>query len=226
MKTLLFKERIADMEPSARPRERLIELGPGRLSDIELLCLILGSGSSNRLLGSLAADVLEVLEATDGVPEIKNLTSVNGIGPALACKLVAGIEFARRRIKPSDKRIEHPCDVVPLVNFWADRPQEYFLVLTLNGAHEVIRLRVVSQGTLDKTIVHPREIFADPLTDRAAAIICCHNHPSGSLEPSQEDLTLTKRLRDIGLLLGVPLLDHVIFTRSGYFSFLENELID
>ena len=116
-------------------------------------------------------------------------------------------------------------DVLPLVTHWADRPQEYFLVLSLNGAHEVIRLRVVSQGILDRTIVHPREVFVHPLSDRAAAVICAHNHPSGNTEPSQEDRDLTRRLREAGELLGIPMLDHVVFTQEGYYSFLEHNAL-
>jgi DNA repair protein RadC len=182
---------------------------------------MLGSGSSRKGVVRLASDLLNVLDSSGDIPDTGELTGIEGIGPARAALVAASLEFARRRLRPSRRRISEPADVLPLVSHWADRPQEHFLVLSLNGAHEVIRLRVISQGILDRTIVHPREVFVAPLTDRAAAIVCAHNHPSGNTDPSPEDRSLTLRLRESGELLGIPLLDHVIFTHSAYYSFLE-----
>jgi DNA repair protein RadC len=183
---------------------------------------MLGSGSGRKGVGRLALDLLSVLDGSGDIPDIGELTAVEGIGPARAAMVAASLEFARRRLRPARRRISEPIDVLPLVTHWSDRPQEHFLVLSLNGAHEVLRLRVVSRGILDRTIVHPREVFVDPLSDRAAAIVCAHNHPSGNIEPSPEDRELTRRLKESGELLGIPLLDHVIFTENGYFSFLES----
>ena len=220
MKTFVH-ERIANLMPEDRPRERLASRGVYALSDIELLSLMLGSGSSRKGVGKLASELLEVLDGTGDIPDTGELTAISGIGPARASLVAASLEFARRRLRPARRRISEPADVLPLVTHWADRQQEHFLVLSLNGAHEVIRLRVVSRGILDRTIVHPREVFSDPLSDRAAAIVCAHNHPSGNTDPSPEDRQLTRRLRESGELLGIPLLDHVIFTQSAYYSFLE-----
>lgn len=217
----LVHERISDLPEEQRPRERLAARGAAALSDLELLALMLGSGRGEHGVGRVAGDLLAVLEIGDEIPEVGDLMSVRGIGPARASMVAAALEFSRRRIRPARRRIREPADVLPLVAHWADRPREHFLVLSLNGAHEVIRIRVVSQGTIDRTIVHPREVFADPLVDRAAAIIAAHNHPSGSLDPSPEDRQLTSRLQAAGELLGIPLLDHVIFCGDGYFSFLE-----
>lgn len=100
--------------------------------------------------------------------------------------------------------------------------QEHFLCISLNGGHEVIAVRTVSVGLVNKTQVHPREVFADPITDRASAIIVAHNHPAGSLEPSREDITVTQQLKSAGQTLGIQLLDHIIFNHRGYYSFLEN----
>ena len=216
-------QRISDIKPEDRPRERLASRGVTALSDIELLSLMLGSGGGYGGVGRIALEILTVMDGCEDMPDIEELMSVEGIGPAKASMLSASFEFARRRLKPAISRISQPVDVLPLVSHWADRPQEHFLVISLNGGHEVIRLRVVSQGTLDRTLVHPREVFVDPLSDRAAAIICAHNHPSGNPEPSKEDKDLTLRLSKAGDLLGIPLLDHVIFTHKGYYSFLEND---
>ena len=219
--TNLVHERICDIPENERPRERLAARGAAALSDVELLALMLGSGRGGRGVGRVADDLLASLETGEEIPEVNELMSIRGIGPARASLVTAALEFARRRIRPARRRIREPADVLPLVAYWADRPREHFLVLSLNGAHEVIRIRVVSQGTIDRTIVHPREVFADPLVDRAAAIVAAHNHPSGSLDPSPEDRQLTTRLRAAGELLGIPLLDHVIFSDESYFSFLE-----
>ena len=107
-----------------------------------------------------------------------------------------------------------------------NKKQEYFIVITLDGAHNLIQKRVVFIGTLNRTLIHPREIFADALTDRAADIVLIHNHPSGSLEPSREDLDITRQLEDAGKILGINILDHIIISKSGYYSFQENKRLN
>ncbi len=113
-----------------------------------------------------------------------------------------------------------PADVLPLIRHYADRKQEHFICISINGANEVITTRVVSVGLVNKTQVHPREVFADPITDRASAIIVAHNHPSGGLIPSKEDVEITKQLKSSGEILGLELLDHMIFNDKGYYSLL------
>ena len=154
MKSLVH-ERIADLPAEDRPRERLAARGVAALSDIELLSLMLGSGRGGRGVGRLASDLLAVLDLCGDIPDVGELTGVDGIGPARASLVTASLEFSRRRLRPARRRISEPSDVLPLVIHWADRPQEYFLVLSLNGAHEVIRIRVISRGTIDRTIVYP-----------------------------------------------------------------------
>ncbi len=182
---------------------------------------MLGSGGKGRGVSGLAIEVLSVLDKEGNNPDILQLQNIPGIGLARMGLIAGSLEFARRRLRPATKRISQPADVYPLLTHWADRPQEHFLVISLNGAHEVLRLRVVTQGILNRTIVHPREVFVNPLADRAAAIICAHNHPSGSVDPSSEDQILTRRLQTAGDILGIPLLDHIIFSSSDYYSFLE-----
>jgi DNA repair protein RadC len=147
------------------------------------------------------------------------------MGDAKACAIASAIELGRRFYSLKDRRITSPKDVYPLISHFADRKQEHFLCISLNGAHEVIFTRQITSGLVNKTVVHPREIFADPITDRACAIIVAHNHPSGNLEPSKEDVEITKRLRESGDVLGIPLLDHIVFSLSGYYSFVEHGVI-
>jgi len=209
---------------SLKPRERLAKYGAGKLTDEELVAVMLGSGMKGMPVYQLAKRVVGMLdkhgfEAGNGTG--MRLNGISGIGTAKAALLEAALEFARRRLCPERRRITRPSDIVPYVTHYADRKQEHFLCLSLNGAHEIIALRVVSIGLVNSTVVHPREVYADPLTDRAASVICAHNHPSGNLEPSKEDEEITIRLKLAGETLGITLLDHIVFTVKGYYSFLE-----
>lgn len=134
-------------------------------------------------------------------------------------------ELAKMEACEPTQKISQPTDVVAIFSEYADKDVEYFLVVTLDGKHSVINCHVISKGILDKTIVHPREVFFEAIKDRASAIIIGHNHPSGSLTPSREDNLLTKRLVDAGELMGIKVLDHVIVSKEGYYSFLEKEEI-
>ncbi len=129
------------------------------------------------------------------------------MGDAKATLILAAIEFARRRIKPEGAKIETPADLLPHIRHYADRKQEHFLCATINGANEILNIRVVSIGLIDRSPVHPREVFADAISDRACAIVVAHNHPNGSLEPSASDLDVTKQLRAAGEVVGISLLD-------------------
>ena len=213
---------ITCLPANERPRERLIQKGPEALSDQELLTVFLGSGSRHNGVTRMASELLSVLDSSRGSSGTKELLGIKGIGNAKAAQLCAALEYARRRLCPTRKRIEHPSDVLPVVSHFQDRPAEHFLSLSLNGAHELIALRVVTIGLINRTIVHPREIFADPIQDRATSIIVCHNHPSGNLDPSAEDREVTNQLKRAGEILGIQLLDHVIFSAKGYYSFLES----
>ena len=139
--------------------------------------------------------------------------------------ILAAIEFARRRIKPEGAKIITPADLLPHIRHYADRKQEHFLCASINGANEILNIRVVSIGLIDRSPVHPREVFADALSDRAAAVIVAHNHPSGGVEPSQGDIQITAQLKASGEVVGIELLDHIIFNRTGYFSFLEKGIL-
>jgi len=212
---------IKNIPKDERPREKLQQKGAEALSDVELLAILLGRGVEGHDVMSVAARVLKVLDNNKEKPDIEELKKIEGVGLAKAALIAAALEFARRRIRPEGLRISFPADILPLIQHYADRKQEHFICISINGANEVIASRVVSVGLVNRTQVHPREVFADPITDRASAIIVAHNHPSGGLTPSKEDIEITKQLKSAGETLGIPLLDHIIFNHKGYYSFLE-----
>lgn len=215
--------RIADIPLHDRPREKLHAKGAPALSDLELMAILLGRGTEGHDVMSVSERILKVIDGNNGSLDLEDLQKIDGVGPAKATLIVAALEFARRRIRPEGIKISFPPDVLPIIQHYADRKQEYFICISLNGANEVIASRVVSVGLVNRTQVHPREVFADPITDRATAVIVAHNHPSGNLTPSDEDISVTRQLKSAGETLGIKLLDHIIFNRRGYYSFLEKE---
>lgn len=214
-------KKISDIPKLDRPRERLLQKGAEALSDHELLAILLGSGTKKYDVMNVAERVLKTIDGNDGKPTLEELQKTEGIGLAKATLIAAALEFTRRRIRPEGLRISFPADCLPLIQHYSDRKQEHFLCISINGANEVIKSRIVSVGLVNRTQVHPREVFADPITDRASAVIVAHNHPSGELLPSKEDIEITKQLKSAGETLGIRLLDHIIFNHKGYYSFLE-----
>jgi DNA repair protein RadC len=215
------KPGIDTQDAPLRPRERLTALGPAALSDQELLAVVLNAGIRGKSVTMLAAELADQLDTERGIPDIKDLRRLGGLGNAKACAVSAMLEFGRRRWGPCGSRIGTPSDAYPLIRHFADRRQERFICLSLNGAHETLAVRVVTVGLVNRTYIHPREVFADPIVDRASSVIVAHNHPSGRLEPSLEDEEITQRLKTTGDLLGITLLDHLIFSEHAYFSFLQ-----
>lgn len=206
-------------------RERLEQFGPEHLKDAELIALILRTGTSTTPLLSIAHSVSTEIETAKPATVYQSLCAVEGMGPSKVSALMAAMELGRRYCGYQYQKIKTAKEIYPLIQHYADRKQEQFIVISLNGAYEIIAIRVVSIGILNRTIVHPREVFSDPIADRAAAIIVAHNHPSGSLEPSDEDMAITRRLAQSGEILGIPVLDHIIISpRGGYFSFAETGL--
>lgn len=215
-------KKIRDIPKFDRPREKLQQKGAEGLSDLELMAILLGRGIKDHDVLTVADRILKALDGNKGQVNLEELQKIEGVGLAKATLIAAALEFARRRIRPEGLRISFPADVLPLIQHYADRKQEHFICISINGANEVIASRVVSVGLVNRTQVHPREVFADPITDRASAIIIAHNHPSGGLTPSREDIEITKQLKAAGETLGIRLLDHIIFNHKGHYSFLEN----
>ena len=209
---------VGDIPVGDRPRERLLGLSGTDLSDRDLWSVLLGTGSRQRDVLALAGDIRDLMDTSDGRPDRDALFALPGLGRVKAARILAVLELARRLHAPAGSAIRGPEDVWRTVRHYADRPQECFLALALNGAHEVMDKTLVSMGLVNRTLVHPREVFAPALAARAAAVVVAHNHPSGRLEASNEDHEVTRRLKEAGEILGIPLLDHVLFTGKGYLS--------
>ena len=211
--------KISDRRKDLRPREKMQTRGAASLSDYELLMAMIGSGSAEADVTKIARDVLKLIKEKASELVLNDLLSVKGLGLAKATPIMAGFELWRRQYEVS----EHPIvdDTEKAAEQLADlrdKKQEYFVCLTLDGANRLISKRVISIGTLTSSLVHPREVFAEAITDRAAGIIVAHNHPSGNLQASDADRAVTERLRDAGELLGIKLLDHVVVTAKSHAS--------
>lgn len=215
-------KKIKDIPRAERPREKLLKQGAPHLSDRELLAVILGKGTQKDDVLSMSQKIVKIIDEKGLSFTAGDITGINGIGTAKAASISAALEFVRRRIKPEGLKIKTPSDVLPLIHHYGDRKQEHFLCISINGANEVMNVRVVTIGLINKSQVHPREVFADVIAERASAVIVAHNHPGGELKPSQEDIQITRQLKEAAGILGLNLFDHLIFNAKGHYSFAEN----
>ena len=220
-------KRMQEMSEHDRPREKIMRKGASCLTNQELIAAILGSGGPGRDVRDLSREIASCIRENPDTIGYQDLAGIRGMGPAKTSQIIACLELARRTYQTNGRKpkIATPADILPLVSFLSGKKQEHFICITLNGAHEVLQVRTITMGLLNHSLVHPREVFADAITDRAAAIICVHNHPSGTLEPSREDLAITRQLADAGTILGIRLLDHLIVTDSGHLSLKERDLL-
>jgi DNA repair protein RadC len=221
---------IKQLPPELRPRERLRQIGPSALSDGELLGLLLGIGSREKTAVELAGEVLSEAGGLHSLYDVSvhELMQVNGIGEAKACIILAAVELGRRigQVRnPGRPVISSPADVERLLRGRiANLDRENFVVVLLNTKNEVIETSTVSVGTLDASLVHPREVFKPAVRASAASVILAHNHPSGMVEPSREDREVTRRLGEAAGVLGIEVLDHVI-VGDGYYSMKEHGML-
>jgi len=211
---------IREMPLSERPREKLLAKGAESLSDVELLCVILGNGVPGMPVHGISQLVLRKIAIEDSL-SLDSLKGIDGLGTARISQLLAAVEFGRRIGGSVRKKLRDTSDVFDLIRHYGDRRQEHFLSITLNGANEVLHTQVVTVGLTNRTLCHPREVFVEAIKHFGTSVILAHNHPSGSLEPSNEDLELTERLRKAGLILGIEVMDHIIFTEDNYYSMRE-----
>lgn len=211
--------RIKDKRKDLRPREKLQAKGAESLSDYELLMAIIGSGNAQADVTMIARAVQALLKEKGSELTYDDLLQIKSLGPAKATQIMAGYELWRRQFEVSERPvIDSPEAVVAQLADIRDKKQEYFVCLTLDGANRLIAKRIITIGTLTSSLVHPREVFANAITDRAASIVVAHNHPSGNLKPSEADNEVTKRLRDSAKLLGINLADHIIVTKASFSS--------
>lgn len=206
-------------------REDALKYGMGYPLDEELLMLILGSGNKNMSVETMAKKIADTLDASDDEEVIKNLLALKGVGRAKALAIAAALELGKRRRNHLGAHIRTPDDIVPYVKHYAMSQKEHFLAITLNGGHDIIKIHVVSVGTVNQTIIHPREVFVDAIKENASAIILCHNHPSGKAIPSDKDIDTTRNLIEVSRIIGITILDHIIIDCESFFSFMENKLL-
>jgi DNA repair protein RadC len=228
---MTYTLRVADLPTSERPRERLMAQGPKSLATAELLAILLGTGQGpgklsavglgQHLLQRLAEDQRDPLAALRDIT-VQELMEIQGVGPAKATTILAAIELGKRVLhsRPSERPIvDDPAIAASLLShdlMW--QPQERFAVMLLDIKHRLLGTRVISIGTATETIAHPRDIFREVIRHGAVRAIVAHNHPSGSVDPSPEDIALTRQLLAGAQFLGIPLLDHLIVGNGDHLS--------
>ncbi|MFM8744256.1 MAG: DNA repair protein RadC [Cytophagales bacterium] len=219
---------IKEWSPEDRPREKLLLKGTSSLSDAELIAILIGSGTANASAVEVAKKILA--EGQNNLHElaklgVKDLMKIKGIGEAKAITIVAALELGRRRreVDATEKpKIGSSKDAYEMLRGeLIDLPHEEFWVLLLNRANRVIKKRRISEGGVSGTVADPKLIYKMALEDLASAVVVAHNHPSGNLQPSQNDIDLTKKLKEAGKFLEVQLLDHLIVAGTKYFSFAD-----
>lgn len=212
---------INEIPINARPRERMKTNGVSSLSDEELITVLLGSGSKGNNVTVLARNVIEILDKKQNA-NYEDLLRIKGLGPAKISLICSALEIGRRRIPIRKRQVIEPKDAYRLVCHYSTRKQEQFVVISVNSAYEAISVDVASMGTVNQCMVHPREVFAPAISKSAIAVILTHNHPTGNLTPSSNDLLITKRLKQCGEILGIRVIDHIIFSEDSFHS-MEDE---
>jgi len=217
--------RMQQIPLNERPREKMQSKGVHSLSDFELLEVIIGSGNGQADVGTIAKQIQKLLQKGTQALNLQSLTSLVGVSTAQASKILAALEITKRHLVRDNLPLRTVPEVVARLSEIRDKTQEYFVCLSIDGGHRLIAQRTITIGTLDTVLAHPREIFADPIVDRAAYVIVAHNHPSNDPQPSPKDGELTNQLVAAGQLLGVPLRDHIIVTKTSHYSFRQKHLI-
>lgn len=224
--------KIKELPLDDRPREKLLLRGPYALSDSELLAIILRTGTKGKSVIELARDLLKESSSLNSLSNktIPALKKIKGIGNDKAATLSAVFEFSKRIASGmkfiSTKKITSPEDIAALfIPLLKDEIKEQFIVVCLNSSNKIIRYETISVGNLDSSIVHPREVFKVAIDNNAKSLILIHNHPSGNPDPSNEDISMTKKLVEAGKIFDIPIFDHLIIAGNIYTSFVEKRLI-
>lgn len=217
---------MKDLAPDDRPREKLLRHGPAALGDNELVAVVVGSGTRSADALGLANELLRRRGGLHGLTKSSadDLALVAGIGRARAAQVIAAVELGRRTLRRGPARVQllTPQDAAAfLLPAHGSRPVEQFGLVLLDSKHRVLRTTVVASGTLNSTIVHPRDVFREAVLGSAAAVVVFHNHPSGDPSPSPDDIELTRRLRAAGVLMGIDVVDHIVLGDVRYCSLKE-----
>lgn len=222
---------VRDLPRQERPRERLQKFGAEALSAQELLALVIGRGIPKKSVMNIAQELLTRFGNVKAISQatIEELSQIKGIGLAKAAQIKACFELGKREeLEPELKNfdIKDPEAVVKAIRASIkDKAKEHFKLILLNPRNKIIGISTISIGTLNASLVHPREVFKDAITHSAASVVLAHNHPSGDPEPSEDDLKITKKLVDSGQILGIEVLDHIVIGKNNFCSFKERGLI-
>jgi DNA repair protein RadC len=224
--------KVKDIPIDDRPREKLLFRGPQNLTDAELIAILLRTGTKGKSVISIAQEIInrENNLAQLAVKSSSDLIKTSGIGKDKAATLIAAFEISRRILSQtkwySSQKITSPSDVAEIfIPLLRDEVKEHFIVVCLSSANKIIRYEIISTGNLNSSVVHPREIFKVAIENNSASIILIHNHPSENPEPSNEDISITKKLLESGKIMDIPIFDHIIIAGNTYTSFVERRLI-
>jgi len=222
---------VRDLPKPERPRERLQKFGPEALSAQELLALVIGRGIPKKSVMNIAQELLAKFGNVKAIGQatIEELSQIKGIGLAKAAQIKACFELGKREdLEPELKHfdIKDPEAVVKAIRASIqDKAKEHFKLILLNPRNKIIGISTISVGTLNASLVHPREVFKDAIKHSAASVVLAHNHPSGDPEPSEDDLKITKKLVESGTILGIEVIDHIVIGKNNFCSFKERGLI-
>ena len=224
---------IKDIPLNERPRERLINKGVEYLSNEDLLAILLKTGTKDYSVKTLASNILKQIENINNLKDInlESLIKIKGIGKAKACEILAAIELGKRLNQKIDNlnqiKVYSSSSIYEYYQAkLGDKLQEYFYCVYLDTKNHIIKDKLLFIGTINESLIHPREIFKEAYLLSASSIICVHNHPSGNINPSNNDIIMTKQLIEVGKILGIKVLDHIIIGKDNYFSFNDNNLVN
>ena len=218
---------IANIHKIEQPREKIQKYGVDKLSDVELLAVLLRTGPKGAGVLKLSKEIFQQYRENQlAQASVHELKAVYGIGSAKACEIAACFELGRRLLK--DKKsvlVISPQQVWEELKDIREYKKEYFVIFFLDTQNQVIKREIISMGTLNASLIHPREVFEPAIKYLASHVVLAHNHPSGSLSPSDEDILVTQRLIEAGRILGIEVLDHVVITKQGFTSFKQQNLL-
>ena len=222
--------KIKDLPISERPRERLKNVGVENISNEELIAILLKTGTKNKSVKDIASEILIKIQGINNLNDISynTFSNIKGLGDVKTMEIIAAIELGKRIYEEKEKIdtcIYNNSTIIYENNkyLFKNKKQEYFYCLYLDNKNKLIERKLLFMGTVNRSIVHPREIFKEAYLTSASGIVCLHNHPSGDVTPSKEDIYLTKSLIDIGKLQGINILDHLIIGKDNYYSFFNDK---
>lgn len=224
--------RVKDIIESERPRERLLSAGVEKLSNEEVIAIILKTGTKDKSVIDLSRELINIYGGFSNLENIsvEKLKQIKGIGEVKAIELVTALEFGKRIFLEKDthtkKRLSNAKSIWQAMKYlFYNKKQEYFYALYFDNKQQLISYKLLFMGTINRSVVHPREVFKEAYLVSASSIVCMHNHPSGDISTSAEDIKFTKSIYEIGLIQGIPVVDHVIVSNDSYYSFYENKNI-